>query len=663
MGTDKAFYITTPIYYVNGDPHIGHAYTTTAADAISRYQRQKGHRVVFLTGTDEHGQKVLEAAEKRGMSPQAHCDDMVVRWKRMMSELDIRFDRFIRTTDADHVAVVQGALQRLHAAGELYLDRYTGWYSTAAERFWTEKELIDGRCPESGLPVVEITEENWFFRMGKYKDALLAHLEAHPEYVQPASRRNEVIGFLQKDLGDLCISRPKARMPWGIEIPFAPDFVTYVWFDALLNYLTGAGYRPDGDGDWAAAWPADFQLLGKDILTTHAVYWSTMLMALGVPLPRTLFAHGWWTSAEGAKMSKSLGNAIDVGLLRQGYGLDATRYFLLREIAFGADGRFTYDGFLARYNSDLANDFGNLAHRGLSMTEKWLGGRVPARGPELGPDAALRALAARTVNDVDRHLEELAFHKALESVNELVRAGNKYVDETAPWALNKAGDTARLSSVLRNVLELLAVAGALQGFAMPERCGTLLSRLGLSDLDAALRRLHAGGLPLAELGFDLLTPGAALTVGDPLFPRFAEQPENIATLFAEPAPAPAPPPPEEKPVSEIPAEPASELIEYDHFAKVKLRAATVVAAEKHPNADRLLVLTVDAGEPEPRTIVAGIASKFAPEELVGRRVVIVANLKPAKLRGVMSHGMLLAAGGGEVIDLVGVDAPPGAIVR
>lgn len=650
----KTFYITTPIYYVNGNPHIGHAYTTTAADAITRYRRLCGQSAYFLTGTDEHGQKVLEAAQKRSMPPKDHCDDMVVKWKEMMAEMGIGYDRFMRTTDTDHIAVVQGALQRLHDAGQLYKEDYTGWYSTAAERFWTEKDLVDGKCPDTGQPVVEITETNWFFRMGSYQQRLIDHIEANPQFILPVSRRNEILGFLRKELGDLCISRPVARMSWGIPLPFDQDYVTYVWFDALLNYLTGAGYQPDGTFDDSNRWPADFQLLGKDILTTHSVYWITMLMALEVELPQTLYAHGWWIAGDGLKMSKSLGNTIEVGLLKDAFGLDATRYFLLKEIAFGADGRFTYDGFLSRYNVDLANDFGNLAHRGLSMTTMWLGGVVPERGELTDLDRELEALALKTVADVHEALQTLQFHVALDAVNQLVSAGNKYVDTTAPWALNKAGDLVRLATVKRMVLEVLNVTAALQLFAMPERCAELLARLGQPDPQAAFQAVRQA------TALDLLTAGTPVTTGDPLFPRFRELPEPLASMVAAAEP-PAPAPKVSKKKSKEPA--PLETITLADFQKVGLRTGKVLSAEPHPNATKLLVLQVDIGEPTPRQIVAGIADVFQPDAVVGRTVVVVVNLAPAQLRGVESQGMLLAAGTKSVVDLVSVNAPVGEVVR
>ncbi len=655
----KPFYITTPIYYVNGRPHIGHAYTSIVADSLARFQRARGRGAYLLTGTDEHGQKVLEKAVSRGMGPQEHVDDMVVHWRAMMDRLNISYDHFVRTTDADHVRCVQSVLQSLHDKGLFYSDAYVGWYSPAAERFWTEKDLVEGKCPDTGLPVERVEETNWFFKMGAYQQRLIDHIEAHPEFIQPSSRRNEVLGFLRKELGDLCISRPAERMSWGIPFPFDERYVTYVWFDALLNYVSHAGFDPNGSTErFAELWPADVQLLGKDILTTHAVYWSTMLMALELPLPRTLFAHGWWMSADGSKMSKSLGNAIDVDLLVDAYGVDALRFFLLREVAFGADGQFSYESFQNRYNADLANDLGNLAHRGVSMSTKWLGGSLPTLGAGTGHEAALRELAAGVPGAYAAAMDELRPHDALEAVFSLVRAGNKYIDDTKPWALNKAGDTEALSTVLRHVLEVSTLAAALLEPVMPTKMAELLGTLGAgSDRGAALLRSALAGQGVLQQ----LEAGTALTLGDPLFPRFREFPPAIAALFAVEAEPPAPSKKKSK-KKKGPPEPPAEIPLAD-FAKVALRAGRVVSAEAHPNATKLLVLGVDVGEAEPRQIVAGIATKYAPAELIGKRVVVVANLAPIELRGVMSQGMLLAAGGKEVVDMVTVDAKPGEIVR
>ena len=536
--SDQAYYITTPIYYVNGRPHIGHAYTTIAADTAARYQRLLGKKVYFITGTDEHGQKVLEKARERKMSPQEHCDDMVRHWRAAFEKLNISYDHFVRTTEPAHEACVAEVLQHLFERDLIYKDTYTGWYSTAAERFWTEKDLVDGNCPDTGLPVEEITETNYFFRMSRYQDQLIAHIEANPDFIRPESRKNEVLGFLRKELGDLCISRPKARMSWGIELPFDAEYVTYVWFDALLNYVSMLGYRPSHQDDarFKAFWPASFQLLGKDILTTHAVYWSTMLMALDIPLANTLFAHGWWTS-KGEKMSKSLGNVIDVNLLADEFGVDPTRYFFLREIRFGADGGFSYDGFLSRYNTDLANDLGNLAHRGLSMSSNWLGGVVPASGPVGEHEQTLRDQATQTVLAFHENMEKLQFSEALAAVTALIGAGNKYVDTTQPWRLNKQGDTDALATVMRHVLETCLIAGTLLLPVMPTRARELLSRIGASPEEGP--RLLSKLLEQAKTGLDfqVLSNGAPLTVGEPLFPRFRELPTAIQSLFEPAKPA------------------------------------------------------------------------------------------------------------------------------
>ncbi len=666
MSADKRFYITTPIYYVNGTPHIGHTYTSVVADAAVRWRRLRGQQAFFLTGTDEHGQKVLEKATERGMTPKDHCDDMVVHWKAMGERFSLSNDHFVRTTDPRHVACVKAVLQDLWDRGEIYKDSYTGWYSTAAERFWTEKDLIDGKCPDTGQAVTKIEESNYFFRMGKYQQQLIDHIEANPEFILPEKRKNEVLGFLRKPLGDLCISRPKERMAWGIDLPFDTDFVTYVWFDALLNYLSVPGYLPGGDDAYLDTWPATYHLIGKDILTTHSVYWITMLMAMEVPLPEHIFAHGWWMSADGEKMSKSLGNAIDVNLLADEYGVDAVRYFLLREIALGADGNFSYEGFQIRYNADLANDLGNLAHRALSMTTNWLGGTTPAFEAPGEHEAELRELAAKAVEAYAEGMDTLQFKAALDALWELVRAGNKYVDTTAPWALNKNGDTARLATVMRTVLELCNLVGGLLLPVMPAKMDELLGRLGRSteQAEADVRALVAGELQAMAA----LEPGVALDLGEPLFPRFRNLPDRIAALFGEPEAAATKQgkkqQKQQKKAKEPPPPTPEDAITYDDFAKVRLQAGKVLECRKHPEADKLLVVKVDVGEEQPRQIVAGVADVFEPEQLVGRTIVVVCNLKPVKLRGIWSNGMLLAASNDQgVQDLVGAQCDPGAKVK
>jgi methionyl-tRNA synthetase len=662
MSSDERFYITTPIYYVNGTPHIGHAYTSVVADAAARWRRLKGERAFFLTGTDEHGQKVLDKATERGMSPKDHCDDMVVHWKAMGERFGLSNDHFVRTTDPGHVACVKAVLQDLWDRGEIYKDSYEGWYSTSAERFWTEKDLVDGKCPDTGQPVTKIEESNYFFRMGSYQQRLIDHIEANPDFILPEKRKNEVLGFLRKDLGDLCISRPKERMAWGIDIPFDPDFVTYVWFDALLNYLSVPGYLPGGDDAWLDTWPADYHLIGKDILTTHSVYWITMLMAMKVPLPRHIFAHGWWMSADGEKMSKSLGNAIDVNLLTDEYGACATRYFFLREIALGADGSFSYEGFQTRYNADLANDLGNLAHRALSMTRNWLGGTTPALGATTELEDDLQALAVTAVADYATRMDRLEFKAALDALWELVKAGNKYVDTTAPWAINKRGDMERLATVMRTVAELCNLVAGFLLPVMPSKMGELLERLGRSvpQAEADVRALLAGEVqPLRALG-----QGVPQDLGEPLFPRFRKLPDAIAALFGEPEDAKPKKQKQPKAPKEPPPPTPEDAIEYDDFAKVRLQAGKVLECSKHPKADKLLVVKVDVGEPEPRQIVAGVADVFEPEQLVGRTIVVVCNLKPVKLRGIWSNGMLLAASNAQgVQDLVGASCDPGARVK
>jgi len=662
MSDRDSFYITTPIYYVNDAPHLGHAYTSVAADAISRYQRMKGKDVFFLTGTDEHGQKVYRAAQKRGIKPQEHVDQMAAPYKALWKDLEVQYDDFIRTTEKRHTSVVQSILERLKEQGDIYQDSYKGWYSTAEERFWTEKDLVDGKCPASGQPVELIEEHNYFFRMSKYADRLAKWIEDHPNFIRPASRKNEVLGALKKGVGDLCITRPATRLPWGIPIPWDKDYVTYVWFDALTNYISAPGFGSDPT-QFRRRWPADFHLVGKDILTTHSIYWSTMLFALGEEPADCLYAHGWWT-VEGQKMSKTIGNVVNPHLLIDAYGPDAVRYFLLREIAFGADGDFAHAAFLARYNAELANDFGNLAHRALSMTAKWLDSKVPALGALTEDDRVIQTLALDVVQRFDQSMEALHYKEAYGILMELVGAGNKYIDTQAPWALNKAGNQERLGTVMRVVLEICRIASTLFSPVCTVKGPELLSRLGveLSSLE---------GEALARLGqLDRLPEGGPLQVGEPLFPRISELPESIAKALDEaalapkttdsPSPKKKTPAPKEDAVSD-----ENPLINFDDFTKVQFRTGKIQSAEKHPNADRLLVLKVDVGEEAPRTIVAGIAGRYAPEDLAGLTVVVVVNLKPAKLRGIVSEGMLLAAGGGDVQGLVTVseEVDSGTIVR
>ncbi len=651
-----SFYISTPIYYVNDAPHIGHVYTTTLADVAARWHRLRGDDVWFSTGTDEHGQKVMQAAAKLGRTPQAHVDTTHLRFKEAFDAIAVQPDDFVRTTEPRHARVVEHLLNDLHAKGELYAADYSGWYSTSAERFWSDEEVaaasrctveelkagkVPPICPDTGAPVEWVTEKNWFFRMSAYQARLVSWIEAHPACILPESRKNEVLGYLRKPLGDLCISRPKARVPWGIPIPFDPEYVTYVWFDALSNYLTTLGY-PDGPR-FATHWPVATHMIGKDILTFHTVYWFSMLMAAGISPPLQVIAHGWWLK-RGTKMSKSIGNVVRLEDYLPTFGVDAIRYYLLRESPMGADGEWNDEALYLRYNADLANDFGNLAHRSLSMTEKWLGGVLPGPGPVAGTDAELAATALGAVSGYGAAMDSFHYRAALDALWELVRAGNKYVDTEAPWALNKAGDAARLGTVLHNVAEVCRIVASLLTPVMPAKAAELLDRLGLASPDLAPT-------------LDRIAPGTRVQARDPLFPRL-ELP-----VPTEPIAPAAPPPPvvdAAPPVTALPPE-----IAYEDFAKLALRIGLVLSAERHPNADKLLVLKVDVGEPEPRTIVAGIAAAYAPEELVGRTITVVANLKPVKLRGIVSQGMLLAAGGAEVAALLSPikPVPPGTIVK
>ncbi len=651
----ERFYVTTPIYYVNDVPHIGHAYTTVAADTLARWHRLNGREVRFLTGTDEHGQKVMRAAAKAGRTPQAHVDLLVENFKHLWTRLDCGWDDFIRTTEPRHTTVVRGFLQQLHDQGHIYANDYSGWYSTSAERFWSTEEVtptgvdpaevaagrVPGVCPDTGQAVEWLTERNYFFRMSAFQDRLLAHIEANPGCIRPDMRRNEVLGFLRKPLGDLCISRPKARLSWGIPLPFDEDYVTYVWFDALTNYVSALGDQRDV---W---WPADLHIVGKDILTFHTVYWFTMLMALDLAPPKCVYAHGWWTVRK-AKMSKSAGNMVDPHALIDRYGPDALRYFLLREIPFGGDGDYSPEAFLLRYNAELANDLGNLAHRSLSMAEKWLGGELPAATEPTDDDRAFLAVGKAATDSFRAQIEAYQFKQALEGLWEFVGAGNKYLDTQAPWSLAKKGDTARVGAVLRNALECVRIAASHLACICPQKSAVLLAKFGLAAPDLAV-------------ALDVLPAGARVAAGDPLFPRIEAEPEPEEPTMSETA-APAPVAPVPAPAADAPA---FEPIDFADFAKIQLKVGKILAAERIPKADKLLKLSVDVGEATPRTILAGIAKAHTPESLVGTQVTVVCNLKPRVMRGIESQGMLLAAGGEDVAALVapGIAIAPGTGVK
>ncbi len=628
-----SFYITTPIYYVNDVPHIGHAYTTIAADVLARWRRLIGEEVFFLTGLDEHGQKVQQAAAKAGISPQEHCDRLTPQFRTLWQRLAVSNDGFIRTTDGRHQAVVQRCLQELYDKHLIYRAEYTGWYCTFDERFWTEKDVVDGRCPDCHRPVEQISESNYFFRMSRFQQRLLDHLEANPAFIRPETRRNEVLGFLQKPLEDLSISRPKSRLSWGIELPFDADYVTYVWFDALVNYVSALEYLPP-QPSVDRLWPATVHLVGKDILTTHAVYWSTMLMALEIPLPRTIFAHGWWT-VDGEKMSKSRGNVVDPYAVVDRFGADAFRYFLLREIPFGQDGDFSHESFIGRINADLANGLGNLLSRTVTLIQRFCHGAVPDSDSsaisELETDlqAAAGSLMQHTL---PRHLGRLEFNRALEAIWGLVQLGNQYIDKTAPWVLAKnPADSTRLRTVLFHAAETLRFLCLAAYPFMPETARAMAEQLGLPyDFSRALLK---DPIAWGDGG-----SGATVVKGKALFPR----------VEAAAAQSPATPQPA---VSAAAPKEEGHLIGIQDFQKVELKVAKILAAERIPKSDKLLKLQVDLGV-EQRQIVAGIGKKYGPEDVVGKTIVVVANLKPAKLMGVESQGMVLAAGDRDVQGLV-----------
>lgn len=654
------FYITTPIYYVNDVPHIGHAYTTVAADVLARFARLRGQEVFFLTGLDEHGQKVQQAAHKAGIDPQAYCDRLAPQFQRLWARLNISNDDFVRTTQPRHKSVVQTTLMRLYDKGDIYQASYTGWYCTADERFWTEKDVVNGLCPECQRPVEQLSEKNYFFRMGKYRDWLIDYIERHRDFIKPGSRRNEVLGFLKQPLEDLSISRPKSRLSWGIELPFDRDYVTYVWFDALVNYISIPGYTVD-DARFSHWWPADVHLIGKDILTTHSVYWSTMLQALGLEPPRTIFAHGWWT-VEGEKMSKSRGNVVDPNAVIDEFGTDAFRYFLLREVPFGQDGDFSRDALIGRINTDLANDLGNLLSRTLTLIEKFADGAIPEPEPDFGfaPHDALARTAEHLHAVIDSLLEDCEFHKVLEQMWGLVQQGNQYIDANAPWVLAKRpASKRRLASVLYNCAETLRFLSLFLYPFMPQTAQEIRVQLGSPfDFTQPLER---------QVKWGQLKAGTKIAKGRRLFPRIeSPKTQGAARVTNEQSVSPSiPSSTESAPAGVSPigaAAPTQAQITIEDFQKIQLRTAKVLTAERVPKSDKLLKLHVDLGS-EQRQIVAGVGKKYAPEDLVGKTIVVVANLKPAKLMGIESQGMVLAAGDKEVEGLATFAEPVPAGIK
>ena len=632
---DKKFYITTPIYYVNDVPHIGHAYTTIAADVVARFKRLEGYEVFFLTGTDEHGQKVQQAAQNLKVAPQQHVDKLHQRFKELWVKLNISNSDFIRTTEERHKVLVCNILQTLFDKDEIYRDSYEGWYCTPCERFWTEKDLQEGDCPECRRKVEKIKEHNYFFRMGKYQEWLVDKIKSDPHFILPASRRNEVLGFLENPLEDLCISRPKSRLPWGIPLPFDEEYVTYVWFDALINYISIHGSLDEIRA--SGYWPADHNMVGKDILTTHAVYWSTMLKAIGLEPPKNIFAHGWWT-VNGQKMSKSLHNVVEPNELADQFGVDVIRYFLLREVPFGLDGDFSHKALIGRLNSDLANNLGNLLNRTVNMMKKYFNGTIPTPATPGDEDSVLEGKAREVIDEVRRLYDELAFNKILQKIWELVDTTNQYIDKTGPWNLAKTDEgKERLKTVMYNAAESLRILGVLLFPFMPKSCESLMLQLGVE------KTIEEQGMTSLD-NWGSLPSDTKTQKAKQLFPRIEDK--QAAKILAE------------LEASKNDNKDDSGKITIDEFMKVDLRTGKILEAEKVKKSKKLIQLKVDIGT-ETRQILAGIAESYEPEKLIGRTVVIVANLKPAKLMGIESQGMVLAASNDGTILLAGFDQEPG----
>ncbi|MCG0277350.1 MAG: methionine--tRNA ligase [Thermanaeromonas sp.] len=635
----KVFYVTTPIYYPSDRLHIGHALTTTMADTLARYKRMRGYDVFFLTGSDEHGQKIQRKAREAGLEPQAYVDRIVATFKELWRRLDISYDDFIRTTEERHKKVVQELFRRIYEKGDIYKSQYEGWYCTPCETFFTERQLKDGNCPDCGRPVELVKEESYFFRMSKYADRLLKYIEEHPEFIQPPSRRNEMINFIKGGLEDLCISR--TTFDWGIPVPIDPKHVIYVWFDALTNYISALGYGTDDESLFKKFWPAAVHLVGKDIVRFHTVIWPTILMSAGIELPKKVFGHGWLL-VEGGKMSKSKGNVVDPMLLIDRYGSDAIRYFLLREMPYGADGYYSEEALIQRYNSDLANDYGNLLNRTVAMIEKFCDGVIPEPSEENELDRELKGVAERVPEEVEQALENFEFARALSSIWQLIGRANKYIEETAPWALAREPEKRpRLNTVLYNLAESIRQATVLCSPFMPGVPPRVWEQLGIQD-DAHIHTWDSlktwGGIP----------PGRRVKRGAPLFPRIeaGKEEDNVAETV------------------QVDAGQRKEEITIEEFSRLELKVAEVIAAERVPQTDKLLKLEVNLGT-ERRTVVAGVAQHYRPEDLVGKKVVMVANLKPAKLRGIVSQGMVLAAVEGDKLTLIVPegDVSPGAQVR
>jgi len=613
------FYITTPIYYVNARPHLGHAFTTIVADVATRFHCMNQTETFFLTGTDEHGDKVVRAAKEENQSPRIYVDKISKLFKDLWPKLNINYNHFIRTTDAPHITVVEQILQKIYDRGDIYFSKYEGLYCFGCERFYTERELVDAKCPDHETRPEPVKESNYFFKMSRYQDWLIDYIKNNPEFIRPERYKNEALSFLKEPLEDLCISRPKARLKWGITLPFDNNYVTYVWFDALLNYVSALGY-PDGEL-FKKFWPYAQHIIAKDILKPHGIYWPIMLKAAGIPVYKHLNVHGYW-NVDQSKMSKSIGNIVEPLQMSSIYGLDAFRYFLMREMVFGLDSNFSENHLIQRINTDLANDLGNLFSRVLAMVHKYFSGVVPEIDVAVEQELqlGLESDASKAIDEFEKAMEAYAFHRALVSIWEFIGLMNKYVDVTTPWELaKKKSSRKQLEVVIYNLLEGLRIISGLIYPIMPDTAATMQKHLGL-DPTQPFYRLDA------LKSWKAIAPGTKLPKSITLFPRIDIKKEDM--------------------YSKEPVDSKAELLEIkpeitiDTFNKVDLRVATVIHAEAVPRAKKLLKLEVDLGEK--RTIVAGISDHYAPEELIGKQIIIVANLKPAKIMGILSKGMLMA---------------------
>ncbi|MBU3214853.1 methionine--tRNA ligase [Clostridium estertheticum] len=643
----KTFYITTPIYYPSAKLHIGNTYTTVAADAIARFKRLTGYDVMFLTGTDEHGQKIQRIAEEEGVTPKQYVDKVVAGIQELWSMMDISYDKFIRTTDEYHKKAVQKLFKQLYDQGDIYKGAYEGWYCTPCESFWTETQAVDGKCPDCGRPVEKAKEEAYFFKMSKYADKLIEYIETHPDFIQPESRKNEMINnFLKPGLQDLCVSR--TTFNWGIPVEFDPGHVIYVWVDALSNYITALGYNGEDTTLYDKYWPCDIHLIGKDILRFHTIYWPIMLMALGLPLPKQVFGHGWLLFDGGVKMSKSKGNVVDPVILVDHFGVDAVRYYLLHEIPFGSDGIFTNEIFIKKTNSDLANDLGNLLSRTVTMIEKYFDGVVPKPDEKADVDNELIELALSIPSKVESAIDDLKIPEALDHVWTLIRRTNKYIDETTPWILGKdEAQKGRLGTVLYNLVESLRMTSVLISAFLPTTSKKINAQINTDVITWD-----------SLSSFDGTIAGTKVNKGDVMFPRIDVEAkiEELNVLVEE----------ERKLARKPTMLPIKEEITIEDFDKIDMRVVKVLECEQMKKTKKLLKLKVDLGG-EVRQVISGIAQNYKPEDLIGKYVVLVANLKPVNLRGELSQGMIIAASTDDDSKLFAIsipgELPTGSTVR